>query len=497
MKNIIILLLLLASQVTQAQQVLWQYPLTMLYDFKTCLLAQHVLLVGDAPDDSCSHSIVSWQLLDRNTGSAADSGIIGSSNCFNLASSSLGATGQFNEQAVYAEGYIDNRFGEPQPFGIVKFSDNGVDTVGMSGADIINFSFWSNGQLVVLEWDSVRIVDQNFQTVVVKATEDFAEVISADTISNRIHIYDKINSTSGGTAFAIYMYDENLNLLSQDTFDFYLGDLEELMFARYNGTDGSLHLVVRKVNSSEKHFIKIDASGTIAAQTHIYNHRVHSIVDCPQSGLAIITTMANSNNGIGNVILYKYDKTVGSIVDSTSLGIGVYLTVQGVLSADSYIYVAYRDGSSSVNTFKLAQIDLNLGFITEISIVDSTNNFTRLASVDAGLNGQVALAIRRPTVPESQVYYVQLSPSNTPETPYNTCGMNVHNVNGTSVQITVDGTCRPEQLTVYNSTGQLIQNENVTSNNYIISAPTTGVYIIQVLFENGEVKREKVFLTGN
>jgi hypothetical protein len=26
---------------------------------------------------------------------------------------------------------------------------------------------------------------------------------------------------------------------------------------------------------------------------------------------------------------------------------------------------------------------------------------------------------------------------------------------------------------------------------------TTGIYIIQVLFENGEVKREKVFLTAN
>jgi hypothetical protein len=497
MRNIIIFLFLFASEVTQAQQVLWQSSVIAQHTFETNLLSQHVLVVGNAPDDSCSHTIVSWELRDRNTGFVTDTGIVGSSNCINLASSSFGVAAQFNEQALYAEGYIDNRFGELQPYGIAKFTDYGVDTIGMSGVDIVNFTFWVGGHLVVLEWDSLRIVDQNFQTTVVRATEEFAEIVTADTNANRIHIYDKIAATSGGTAFVIYQYDASLNELSRDTFDFYPGTPEELMFARYDGSDGSHHLVVRKVNSTDKHFIKIDSNGSIVAQTLIYNHRVHSIFDDPQADVIIVATMANSNNGVGNVILYKYDQTTSSIIDSTSLGIGVYQAIQGVLSADNYIYVAYRDGAASVNSFKVAQIDINFGFISEISIVDSTNNFIRLASIDAGLNGHAVMAIRRSAAFESQIFYVQLSPASVLATTANYCNIGMRASDGLSTQISIDGTCRPEQISVFSITGQLVHNENLNSNNFTITAPTTGIYIIQVLFENGEVKREKVFLTAN
>jgi hypothetical protein len=61
---------------------------------------------------------------------------------------------------------------------------------------------------------------------------------------------------------------------------------------------------------------------------------------------------------------------------------------------------------------------------------------------------------------------------------------------------TTYGPCGVALIEVYDISGRTVYKQKRPSL-FSFKPSATGVYIIQVLFENGEVKREKVFLTAN
>lgn len=495
-----ILLLIIGWSSVSAQQlgVSWQSYRPMTSHTAIGLFNGNIWLLGVQDEDSCGTDLTEITWVDRNTGVVLDSMRFGVPNCTNGIETNLEKVYATRQNRVVITGTIANCPTCTKNSGIVQFDNSGFDTLARYYHPIPTIDFVGANTYAIIDLNSMHIITGSYDTLHtisnILGTED---MIRYDSALNKVYSVNRVVSQSGQSGIQIIIADSTLSNPVFDTLDIRPNQLERPHFVSTSVVPDEFVIVSRTNNVATDISVFNSVTGQ-KAHIPLPFHKFNEVKANDSNSAFYIACHTGLNTAVADHVVYRFDAVTKTITDSVRLPFGVSPHLQMDYAADGYLYVIHNRYMNNVSDYVVYQLGPQLNVISTLVVPDTIiNSPSWLRDVAAGENGEVYFVLAGLQPYESVIYKVQMSPTGFVSNPTSYCTYIGAYTTPSSYQITFEPGCRPQRIQMYNALRQTIVTSEVNSVNVVLQAPATGIYIIQVLFENGEVKREKVFLTAN
>jgi hypothetical protein len=489
-----------SASVASAQQlgIVWQTYRHVTSHTAIGLFNGNIWLLGVQDEDSCGTDLTEITWVDRNTGVVLDSMRFGVPNCTNGIETNLEKVYASRQNRVVITGTIANCPTCTKNSGIVQFDNSGFDTLARYYHPIPTIDFVGVNTYAIIDLNSMHIITGAYDTLHtisnVVGTED---IIRYDSVLNKVYSVNRVVSQAGQSGIQIIIADSTLSNPVFDTLDIRPNQLERPHFVSTSIVPDEFVIVSRTTNVATD----VSVFNSATSQKTLIPlpfHKFNEVKANDSKSAFYVACHTGLNTSVADHVVYRFDAVAKTVTDSVRLPFGVSPHLQLDYAADGYLYVVHNRYMNSISDYVVYQLSPQLNIISTVIVPDTIiNSPSWIRDVVAGENGEVYFVLAGLQPYESIIYKVQMSPTGITTAPAMHCTYTGSYVNSANYQLKFEPLCDAKRVDMYNTLGQVVSMSEVTSGTMLLQAPATGVYIIQVLFENGELKREKVFLTAH
>jgi hypothetical protein len=458
----------------------------------------NIWLLGVQDEDSCGTDLTEITWLDRATGVVLDSFRFGGPNCTNGINTDLHKIYSTRTDKVVLTGVISNCPTCAKIRGVVEFNETSFDTVSRYWIAVTGIDFIQDDRFAILQQNCLVVTGANYDTLhLLPNIPNGTAVVKFDSLSAKLYATTRVVMPSGQHAMQLIVTDSTLSNPYFDTIEIRPGQSEIPQFLTKSAVPNEYVLISRTSNIATDISVFNSVTGQ-KTHTALPFHNFNQAVSNLTNSSVYVACHTGVNTIYGDHVVYKFDVFSNTVTDSVRLPFGVAPNLQMDFSSDGYLFIVQNRLINSISDFVVYQLNAQLQVISIISIPDSIiQGAAYVRDAVAGTNGELYFIVAGLQPYHSVIYKVQMSPTGVVSNPTSYCTYIGAYTTPSSYQITFEPGCRPQRIQMYNALGQTIVTSEFNSGTVMLQAPATGIYIIQVLFENGEVKREKVFLTAN
>ena len=477
-----------------AQSITWQKHLTAYTLQDLQVIDSSVITSGIYNDNVCSTLdrpfFSSVRLTDGDTFYTVT---LGYDSCYGFGPNALTAHDE-SFQYTIGSGTIDNRFLSLQRGGIIKFNSSVWDTVGLISGSILQIAIANDSIFYAIYMDTSgtylqrRNSNNNSTSWSVAITGSNIQ-LSYDNSAQLISTFH-ITPASQNLDCVIQQYTTSGNQIRIDTIAYYLGN-EVIQHIGSSQLAGEIYYV-RSTNTSVRNqiFSLNSSNGTYQNITGVSSTIISDATISVDGQLLYYIGKDNSVSG-SQYYVYKINLLTHSVEDSISLSYLMHSASQ-LAERNGILYISRSVGVNNGRQHVIGRYTSNFSALDSIVCVDTLaiSSFVELIPISSN----AIIYSTGITTGSSVLYRIDFNPLGIPISDRE-CG-------STSSVLQADfwtgnfGSCSISLLEAYDVSGRLVC-QHYTPLFFSFEPSTAGIYIIQVLFENGEVKREKVFLTAN
>jgi hypothetical protein len=484
---------LLICHICLAQSITWQQTKSGYTPTSIFRLDSALITIGDFSNPNCGYDrpmFISYAIATGDTNYCFE---WSSDTCYNYFPSFVTGISKRSNFAL-STGYLDGALNSATPGGIIKYNHTAWDTVLRLSYPTLNTIICSDTTYyLVSAINSMRVLQRrNLNTGAIYWTDTLpanSYLMQHNENTARLTLLTTSNATQGHDVVVLTYNAAGLRIVD-DTIPYYpTNETVQLWGQSSNGA--AVFSVKPTASLGRNRIVKYDASSGIYQEV---NGVTSTIIDdgfITEDGNYMFYIGKDGLTANSTFHIYKADLNLNTVVDSFAKP-NLVSIISEIDGRNGYLFLSQSLPSTVGRAHHIGRYTYSFNSIDSITIIDSVNNTSQgeliAITPDAviystGFGGMNA-----------SFYRIAFPPLATDE--ITSICANKFSVLTPQFWDNLNSMCQPKTLTVFDIMGKNIYENNLPVQlNY--KPNITGIYFIQVLFENGEVKREKVFLTAN
>jgi hypothetical protein len=424
--------------------------------------------------------------ITPQTGNVSDSISWGHKYCMSNMQGEWWASVQYGDTLVLAIGVPDSSASYRRLI-VRRFPNNIIDTIYDDDVAPEQISAHRKATTLGIDLSRMFLLDSNGNEI--GSYSPFAttfQQLVTSPVTNRNYGFSVVNPTTGNNGVISVCLDGSLNLVDADTIIPGNGT-QQVPKAIASKIRPELYLINTNINPGALTVHRMDSLAQFETSVFLGNYRFAAAeVDANEDYLFVLGT----NQPTNKLMLFKIDLSSFSLVDSLEIDtLALHSKVMMTISPDNSIYIVDK---SYLPTFKVKGINFNMQLFGSVTILDTSAVYNFTAGIVSAAGGKVWACYRGQA--ETFMFHVDFGALSVAD--YTTTCNSAYQITQNEFYSGVQVGCKPIQVQVTDVAGRRVFEE-VQPNQFSFTPKATGIYIVTALFENGEVKREKVFLTGN
>lgn len=479
-----IFLILSSSTTVSAQQVVWQKILPYYGTTRLSTIGNDLIL--HTTRDSCYLVFPSLMTIDPLTGNVSDSISWGHKYCMSTTQGEWWASVQYGDTLVLAIGVPDSTALDRRLI-VRRFPNNIVDTLYDDDVAPEKISTHSTASTLCIDYSRMFLLDNDGNEI--GSYSPFAttfQQLVTSPVTNRNYGFSVVNPTTSNNGIIAVCLDATLNLVDSDTIIPGNGT-QQVPKAIASKIRPELYLINTNINPGALTVHRMDSLAQFETSVLLGNYRfVGAEVDTNEDYLFVLGT----NQPTSRLMLFKIDLNSFSLIDSLEIDtLAAWFKVMMTISPDNNIYIVDKSYSPVV---KVKAVNSNLQLFGFVTAPDTAVVYNFTAGIASAVGGKVWACYRGQA--ETFMFHVDFGALSVND--YTTTCNSSYQITQNEFYSGAQVGCKPIQLQVTDIAGRSVFEE-IQPNQFSFTPKATGIYIVTVLFENGDVKREKVFLTAH